>query len=91
MLGLRKRANHTIGVAKIREFTTKGVYTGTFMQTRPFWTIPVKSSRASLIPQNGLKSLSKKSQELSKHAQEPTINTRAPLHLLKTVIIHASK
>ena len=39
MLGLGKRANHTIGVAKIREFTTKGVYTGTFMQTRPFWTI----------------------------------------------------
>ena len=39
MLGLGKRANHTIGVAKIREFTTKGVYTGTWMQPRPFWTI----------------------------------------------------
>ena len=86
MLGFGKQANHTIGVPKIREFTTKGVYTGTFMQTRPFWTIPVKSSRASLIPQNVLKSPSKKIQELSKHAHEPIMNTRAPLHTLKTLI-----
>ena len=39
MLGPGKRANHTIGVAKIREFTPQGVYIGTLMQTRPFWTI----------------------------------------------------
>ena len=32
ILGLGKHA-------KIREFTPKGVYTGTLMQTQPFWTI----------------------------------------------------
>ena len=60
MLGPGKRANHTIGVAKIEEF----VYT---RMVRTDTTI-LDHSR------------------VFKHAQEPTMKTRAPLHPLKILI-----